>query len=253
MARIADQIAAIFPFEVDVYKQAGANIEFVGNPLVETVKPSLTKNEACRYFSIDPNKKNILLLPGSRRQEIKAIFPVMARSARLLQAEHADIEFHTVTAQGIEESGLRETARSYDVNIKYHNNKLYDLMAACDVALATSGTVVLEAALMGLPSVVLYRMSAITYYIAKLFVDVEFFSLPNILAEKQIIPELLQDKVTPQNIMQAAEEFLTGKNHEIQDEFKKIKLKLGRPGVSERTARLIIKTADDGVSYNRAD
>ncbi len=253
VARIADQIAAIFPFEVDVYKQAGANIEFVGNPLVETVKPSLTKNEACRYFSIDPNKKNILLLPGSRRQEIKAIFPVMARSARLLQAEHADIEFHTVTAQGIEESGLRETARSYDVNIKYHNNKLYDLMAACDVALATSGTVVLEAALMGLPSVVLYRMSAITYYIAKLFVDVEFFSLPNILAEKQIIPELLQDKVTPQNIMQAAEEFLTGKNHEIQDEFKKIKLKLGRPGVSERTARLIIKTADDGVSYNRAD
>lgn len=253
VARIADQIAAIFPFEMDVYKQAGANIEFVGNPLVETVKPSLTKKEAYRYFSIDPSKKNILLLPGSRRQEIKAIFPVMVKSAKLLQAEHADIEFHTMTAQGIKEEDLRETARDYDVNIKYHNDKLYDLMAACDAALATSGTVVLEAALMGLPSVVLYRMSAITYYIAKLFVNVEFFSLPNILAQKQIIPELLQDEVTPQNIMQAAEVFLTGENSEVQDELKQVKLKLGSPGVSERTARLIIKTADEGVSYNRAD
>ncbi|WP_196603512.1 lipid-A-disaccharide synthase [Pectinatus haikarae] len=244
VAKIANKIAAIFPFETDAYEAAGADIQFVGNPLLDTVKAAMNSSEAYEYFSLDSKKIHILLLPGSRKQEIEMILPVMLQAACLFKEKHSETEFHIAVAQGIDEEHLRDMAGKYGLILKFHRDRLYDLMGNCDVAFATSGTVVLEAAMMGLPSVVLYRMSKLTYCIAKLFVDVEFFSLPNILAQKKIIPELLQDNVTPENIVIAADSIMQNGREKNEAVLKSIKRKLGIPGVADRTAGLIIETAD---------
>ncbi|WP_196593077.1 lipid-A-disaccharide synthase [Pectinatus sottacetonis] len=250
VAVLADKIASIFPFEIDVYKENGADIEFVGNPLIETVKPSLKPENINEYFSLDNGENNILLLPGSRKQEIKAIFPVMLQAAELFQKRHPLTKFHLVIAQGIEEEQLKKIASRYTLNIAYHKDHLYDLMYGCDMAFATSGTVVLEAGLMELPTIVLYRMSFLTYCIAKVAVNIKYFSLPNILAQKQVMPELLQYKVTPANIVIHAEKILQNGGENIKKELRKIKMNLGRPGVSRRVAELIIKTADKNKLMN---
>lgn len=247
VAVMADMIAAIFPFEMPVYEQAGANIEFVGNPLVETVKPSLSKENACAYLKVDRSKKNILLLPGSRKQEIKNILPIMLESACLFAKKESKAAFHIAVAEGITKRKLQEITAQYPLEIKFHSDKLYDLMQNCDIAFATSGTVVLEAALMGLPTVVLYRMSKITYYIANLFVKVKFFSLPNILADREIIPELLQDEVNPRNIIEKAENLLANGKDKNRENLLSIRDKLGKPGVAKRVAMLILRTAAKNV------
>ena len=246
VAKIADKIVAIFPFELKVYEDAGADISFVGNPLLDNVKTSLTRKEALHYFGINEQDDNILLLPGSRKQEIAKMLEPMLEAAKILQKEHAQAEFFLPIAPGLDETKISDTINKYGIKVKLCHDKTYDLMSCCDFAIATSGTVTLEAALMGLPSVVLYKMSSFTYRIAKLFVKVKFFSLPNILVDKPILPELLQDEVNGANI--AAKANFLFKNEQnaikIKEALQEVKLKLGTPGVAKRTANLILQTAD---------
>lgn len=244
VTKLADKIAAIFPFETQVYKDAGADIEFVGNPLIETVMPSLSRQQCYDKHAVDKNRKNILLLPGSRKQEIEAIFPVMLAAAKEFIVKYPQTQLHLAIAPGIDKVKLQNIVRGFALDIQYHADNTYDVMSICDAAIAASGTVVLEAALLGLPVVVLYRMSKITYYIAKIFVDVKFFSLPNILAQKKIIPELLQNDVVPDKIVQALENLIGVDNDKVISQLKNIRSMLGTPGVSERTAKLILQLAD---------
>lgn len=246
VAKIADKIVAIFPFELKVYEDAGADISFVGNPLLDNVKMSLSKEEALNFFGINEQDDNILLLPGSRKQEIAKMLEPMLEAAKLMRAQKKHSKFFLPVAPGIDEANLQAVIDKYEVDVKLCHEKTYDLMACCDFALATSGTVTLEATLMGLPSIVLYKMSSFTYRIAKLFVHVKFFSLPNILVDKAILPELLQDEVNGKNIAKTAQSLF---KHEpsamkIRKELQEVKLKLGTPGVAKRTANLILQTAD---------
>ena len=206
----------------------------------------LTREEALKFFGIDENDDNVLLLPGSRKQEIAKMLEPMLEAAKILQAERKHIKLFLPVAPGIDEQNLKATIAKYDLAVKLCHEKTYDLMACCDFALATSGTVTLEAALMGLPSVVLYKMSSFTYRIAKLFVHVKFFSLPNILADKAILPELLQDEVNGKNIAATAKQLFKDEPSAIKTKqaLKEVKLKLGTPGVAKRTANLILQTAD---------
>lgn len=246
VAQIADKIVAIFPFETKVYEQAGADISFVGNPLLDNVKSSMTKEQAWKFFAINPEDDNILLLPGSRKQEIDKMLEPMLSAGEIIRKERHNAKFFLPVAPGIDVEQIKSKIEKTNLNVKLCYEKTYDLMNCCDFAIATSGTVTLEAALMGLPSVVLYKMSSFTYRIAKLFVKVKFFSLPNILAGEKILPELLQDEVNGEKI--AAEASLLFKNtdtvKEVKYKLEQIKLKLGSPGVAERTAKLILQTAE---------
>lgn len=246
VAKIADKIVAIFPFELKVYEDAGADISFVGNPLLDNVKASLTKVEALHYFGINDQDDNILLLPGSRKQEIAKMLEPMLEAAKILQKEHTQAKFFLPIAPGLDEIKISDTINKYGLEVKLCHDKTYDLMNCCDFAIATSGTVTLEAALMGLPSVVLYKMSSFTYRIAKLFVKVKFFSLPNILVDKPILPELLQDEVNGANIAAKAKFLFKNEQNaiKIKEALQEVKLKLGTPGVAKRTANLILQTAD---------
>lgn len=246
VAKIANKIVAIFPFEIDVYKQAGADISFVGNPLLDNVHASMSKDEAYKFFGINENDDNILLLPGSRKQEIANLLDPMLETAKIISQERLNAKFFLPVAPGIDEQYLNNKIIEYKLNVKLCFEKTYDLMNCCDFAIATSGTVTLEAALMNLPSIVLYKMSTITYRIAKIFVDVKYFSLPNILVDKGVLPELLQDEVNGQNIAKYARALYKGTDsaNDLKQELKKVKEKLGLPGVADKTAKLILQTAD---------
>lgn len=246
VAKIANKIVAIFPFEIDVYKQAGADISFVGNPLLDNVHASMSKDEAYKFFGINENDDNILLLPGSRKQEIANLLDPMFEAAKIISQERLNAKFFLPVAPGIDEQYLNNKIIEYKLNVKLCFEKTYDLMNCCDFAIATSGTVTLEAALMNLPSIVLYKMSTITYRIAKIFVDVKYFSLPNILVDKGVLPELLQDEVNGQNIAKYARTLYKGTEsaNDLKQELKKVKEKLGLPGVADKTAKLILQTAD---------
>ena len=236
-AAIADVFIAIFPFELPVYEAAGAKIFFLGNPLVDTVKPSMSAAEARKFFDVTEAERVILLLPGSRGQEIKLLLPPMLEAVKLLSARRP-MKFFLPAADGVER--LIDTA-GLDVTI-VESARRYDLMSIADAAMATSGTVVLEAALLNLPCVVLYKMAPLNFFIGKLLVDVKFFSLPNILADEKILTELLQDEVTPERISAEILTLLDGR----ADVVKKLQAacaKLGGTGSASRIAGKILEVA----------
>lgn len=247
-AKLADAFAAIFPFELPVYQAAGANISFLGNPLVDTVKAVMSKDEARRYFGVQAGEEPILLLPGSRRQEIELLLPVMLEAAKGLQRRYPAARFFLPVAPGIERAALASMAAQAGIELHLTTAYTYDLMGISTLAIATSGTVVLEAAMMGLPSIVLYRMSLLTYCIGRLLVRVDNFSLPNILLGERIQPELLQAEVNPERIQAEAERFLADTDYRAQVCGKlaaACKL-LGPPGAAERVAERIRLTALTG-------
>ena len=244
-AQIADEFIAIFPFELPVYEAAGAKISFLGNPLVDTVKPSMSQDEARKFFNVTQSEHVILLMPGSRRQELKLLLQPMLDAAKLL-AVTRPTKFFLPVADGVDELSLRQkiSAAQVEINLVNAANR-YDLMSISDAAMATSGTVVLEAALLNLPCVVLYKMAPLNYFIGKLLVDIKFFSLPNILAGDGILTELLQDAVTPENI--CAEVLKLYRDEEnrssVVDELKLACAKLGTSGAAARVAKKILAVA----------
>ena len=244
-AKIADEFIAIFPFELPVYQQAGAKISFLGNPLVDTVKSHFTFREAKKYFGVRKSDVVILLMPGSRRQEIKLLLPEMLKAAKIL-SKLKPARFFLPVADNVDENEIRRQISSVGVEVTLTKNYRYDLMNIADAAMATSGTVILEAALMGLPCVVLYKMARLNYFIGKMLVDIDFFSLPNILLNKKIQPELLQDEVTGERISDEILKICNNREKVVAD-LKSACAKLGERGAAERIARKLLSVAS-GIS-----
>ena len=244
-ARIADEFVAIFPHELEPYEEVGAKISFLGNPLVDTVVPTMTKEAAREYFEVD-NEPVVLLLPGSRLQEIRRIFPIMLKAAELLLEYRPDTRFYLPVADNIDEKLLQNYIGEANISIVLAHENRYDLMQIGDFAIATSGTVVMEAALLELPCVALYKMSAFNYFIAKLFVHVEHFTLPNLLLKKRAIPELLQDEVTAENIFSEAKKLYEGEAERkvVINDLKAAKAILGESGATKRIAKKILNATE---------
>lgn len=243
-AKIADEFIAIFPFELPPYEKVGAKISFLGNPLVDAVKPSLSRIDAQKFFNVEDSEHVILLMPGSRRQEIKLILPEMLKAAKVLSVEKP-AKFFLPLADGVDETEILRQIKSVGVEVTVTKKFRYDLMILADAAIATSGTVVLEAALLNLPCVVLYKMARLNYFIGKLLVDIENFSLPNILAGKKIQTELLQDEVTTDKIVAETLKLYRGEiyREKVVADLKSACAKLGEGGAAERVAKKILETA----------
>lgn len=244
-AEIADVFIAIFPFELPVYRAAGAKIFFLGNPLVDTVKPSMSQVEARKFFGVEESEHAILLMPGSRRQEIKLLLPAMLDAAKILSNVRA-VKFFLPVADSVDKRDLQEKIDAAGVKIQLVDSaRRYDLMSVAEAAVATSGTVVLEAALLDLPCVVLYKMARLNFFIGKLLVDIKFFSLPNILADERILTELLQDEVTPEKISSEVLKLLRG-SESREAVVKRLRVacaKLGEAGAAVRVAKKILEVA----------
>ena len=244
VAKIVDKVACIFPFEYDVYKEAGAHVEFVGHPLVDIVKPSMTKEEAMVFAGKEEGKKLILLMPGSRLMEIEKMLPTLLEAAKIIKKQLPEVSFVMPRAGTIPISLLEEKIQVSGLDVKITEGNNYDLFSVADLALATSGTVTLEAALCGLGSVIVYKTNPVTYFIAKLVVNIPHIGLPNIVAAKSVVPELIQNDFTPTKVAQEALALLESeRNAKMKEDLAYVKERLGKPGAVGRVAELVLKIA----------
>lgn len=247
-AAIVNQVAAIFPFEYDIYRDAGADTVFVGHPLLDVVQPSERSVAALRKeLDIEAKAPVLLLLPGSRRQEIVHQLELMLNAAAILQRQIPDLSVLLLQASTIDKAELEPSIKRIFPKTKLvqaQGTAIYDMMKMSDVAIATSGTVTLEAALCGLPTVIVYRTSPLTAWIALRLLRIAHIGLPNIVANKRIFPELLQEKVTPENMAREAAALLTPKRREdVLADLLVVREKLGEPGAVGRVAQLAIQLA----------
>ena len=246
VAKIVDKVACIFPFEYDVYKEAGAPVEFVGHPLLDIVKPAWERTEAEAWVGKQPGHPLVLLMPGSRLMEIEKMLPNLLAGAKLLKKQLPEVQFAMPRAGTIPLDLLQSKIKASGLDIKITEGHNYDLFSVADLALATSGTVTLEAALCGLPSIIVYRTSALNAFIARRVINIPNIGLPNIVAGRQILPELLQEDFTPANVAKTAVELLAPERRpQLEADLAFMKARLGEPGAVKRVAQLILRIAEE--------
>ena len=246
VAQIVNKVAAIFPFEYEVYKAAGADTEFVGHPLVDIVKPHLTQADAWEKAGKQAGRDLILLLPGSRLMEIQKMLPTMLQAAKLILEKRPDTDFTMPRAKTIPLEMLENMVKAAGVPVKIIEGDNYDVMFSADLALATSGTVTLEAALCGLGSVIVYKTSPITAFIARRVINIPDIGLPNIVAGRHILPELLQEDFTPERLQQEALKLLEPeRNAQMKKDLAYVKERLGASGAVHRVAELVLRIAEE--------
>ncbi|MGM9582098.1 MAG: lipid-A-disaccharide synthase [Phascolarctobacterium sp.] len=246
VAKIVDKVACIFPFEYDVYKEAGAPVEFVGHPLLDIVHPSMERAEAEAWVGKEDGRPLVLLMPGSRLMEIEKMLPNLLEGAKLLHKQMPEVQFAMPRAGTIPLELLQSKIKASGLEVKITEGHNYDLFSVADLALATSGTVTLEAALCGLPCVIVYRTSALNAFIARRVINIPNIGLPNIVAGRQILPELLQEDFTPAKLAATAMELLApARRPALKADLAFMKQRLGEPGAVGRVAQLILRIAEE--------
>ena len=247
IGRLVDRIGVILPFEEQFYRERGVEAQYVGHPLLDSVKVEMSRDTFCERFEIDPDHKIVGLLPGSRIKEISALLPTFLEAAKRMQQKYQKhIVFlislaSTITEEDLRENGLDEYRQFVDIRIVRQNR--YDMMAACDAVVAASGTVTLELAILNTPMVVVYKVSPQTYYLGRLLVKIKYFSLVNLIADAPIVPELLQDQGNPGSIEVELAFLLFDEytRRKIQDGLALVRERLGGAGASEKAAGLALE------------
>ncbi len=245
IVQITDKLLAIFPEEARYFRQKGANVTWVGHPLIDRMQHSPRREEARQQLGIERDEIAIALLPASRWQEIKYLMPVMFKAAQILQSKLPQVkfwiplslkEYHSSIQDAIQKFGLNATL----VSAQDHENHTLNVLAAADLAITKSGTVNLEIALLNVPQVVIYRVSPLTAWLARhlLKFSIPFMSPPNLVEMKSIVPELLQEEATPENIVSEAMELLHNiqKREKMLVDYQKMRTALGEVGVCDRAA-----------------
>ena len=245
LAKWANVIAAIFPFEAAFYRNAGANAEFVGHPLVDFARTALSPEAAREELGIGSDALVIGLMPGSRRSEIRYILPPLLRGVANIARIYPKAQWLLPLAPGISRDFLAACRRGIpDVPlIHIIENATYTAMRAANLMLVTSGTATLEAACIGTPMLILFRTSALNWHIIKTLSPLERSGLPNLIAGRDIVPELLQTELTPETLTTHVLELLQHpeKREAQRDALRAVYAQLGSTGAAERTAQLIIK------------
>jgi lipid-A-disaccharide synthase len=244
--RLVDRVAVILPFEEDFFRRYGMEVSFVGHPLLDCVKSTVSRREFRESLGLDGACTVVGLLPGSRHGEITRMFPLMAQAAQRLLDERPDMRFVVPLApsfdHGIIESLVPEGCNLGD-SLKTVHGRTYDAMAAADLLVAASGTVTLEAAILGVPMVVTYRVSPLTYFLGRRLIRVPFVSLVNLVAGREVVPEILQDEATPERIAGATLSLLEDKERRgaMVKDLGRVKAALGTPGAASRAAGLCLE------------
>ena len=247
--RSVEKMLLIFPFEEKIYGERGIPSAYVGHPLKERVNISLTKTEFFDRYSLDPQKRLIAILPGSRKSEIKYHMPVLAEAVQKLGQEF-DAQFVLPLAENLSEAFVKPYLGDASKDVHILSGDRYEGMAFSDIVLASCGTANLEAALLGTPIVAFYRLSPLTYYLGIKLMKIKDFSIVNILAGKKIVPELIQKNFTCKNILIEARRILGQVKVQaaIEAEYERIRRLLGDKIASENAAReldrLVHKNSD---------
>lgn len=241
MRGLVDRMSVVFPFEEEIYRREGIDVEFVGHPLAEQIGVRSSREEFFRANGFDPSQKLLGLFPGSRRQEIQMIFPTMVRAALRLRAS-LGIQVAVGVAPNLSPDDVQAYVGRTD-GIRCVQNATYDVMAHSDAAIVTSGTATLETGWFGTPMMVVYKTSQVTYLLGRLLVDVPYIGLVNIVAGEKVVPEFVQHDMTEENLIQEATRQLTDERYanEMRRRLAVIRTRLGAPGASLRVAQSILE------------
>jgi len=240
--KTVQKMLLIFPFEEEIYKEQGIPATYVGHPLCEFVKVSLSREEFHQKYELTPEKKLISILPGSRKSELRFHMPVLLSALERIKDEF-DVQFLLLLAENLEPSFIQSFVSSYNNDLKVLKTDKYEAMTYSHLVLAACGTANLEAALLGAPLISFYRILPLTYSLGKRFVHIKNYSIVNILAGRKIIPELIQKNFTPENIFQKTKEILLSEKSRSRmiENFKSIKIILGGRQASLNAARELEK------------
>ncbi len=238
-----DMMAVIFPFEVPYYEAENVPVTYVGHPSVDKVRPARSKAEDFSAFSLNADCPVVGILPGSRTNEIKRMLPIMLEAAEELIKSDKSIQFILPQADSVRDELLQSYLQASSANITVIKNQPYDVIQCCNAIMTSSGTASLEIALLQIPMVIAYRLSAITYFFGKYLVNTKFIGLPNIIADKGIIKELIQHDVTVDNLSTEIARILKDNKYRenMLAELAVVKQKLGKGGGSKNMADLAIQ------------
>ena len=228
--KYVDKLIVVFPFEIDWFKKHDLSVEFFGHPLIDQFK------KTDKQINSD-NSKTIALFPGSRSQEIKKHLPLLNKTSRVLKEKNPHLNFILNITPGLSKQKIQSLV---DKNIKVVQEKSSDVFLKSCGAIVTSGTATLECAITKTPFVVIYKTSFISWLIAKSFLSVPFICIVNLLANKEIIPELVQKEATPQKIANQLLKILNN-SKKIKKDLKEVKDSLGRGDAYIKTAKYIVR------------
>jgi len=261
IAELVSKMLVIFPFEEETYRKAGVDVSFVGHPLLDTIQPTKGKEEVCRKYGLDPDSPIIGLMPGSRKQEIERLLSVMLEASRRI-AENRKVQFVLPLAGNIPMSYIRERMTEFEKD-RLNRTKLsknqkeeafpfpilvvrdedYNIRKTMTLALVASGTATLENACLGIPMIIIYKVSLFSYLLARLLIRIPIIGLANIVAGKRVVPEFIQRKARPETIAKVVCDWLSNPAlmQDIKKELERVKERLGTPGASKRVAKIIFE------------
>lgn len=235
---VVDKMLVILPFEKDFYDDYRVDAHFVGHPLLDELSKVryINRSNFARQNKLDPKKEIIALLPGSRKQEVTRMLGIMMK----VMDKFPEYQFVIGCAPSLPESFYRELVGNENVHLVF--NKTYQLLHVASAALVTSGTATLETALFYVPEVVCYKGNKISYLIAKNLVKVKYISLVNLIMDKPVLKELIQNDLTPKNIEEELNDLLTNhkKQRQLLEDYEDLRCKLGNAGASNNAATIIV-------------
>ena len=240
LAKRVDHLAVVFPFEAELYRGL-TDVTFVGHPALETVRASASQEEVRRRHGLATDRPLVTLLPGSRASEVRELLPVMVEAVRLLGVQAAVALAHESLRPLV--SGICPPGMPLVLG------ETYDLVAAADLVLLASGSATLETALLERPMVIMYRLSPLSYGLARMLVRVPFIGMPNLILDKPAVPELIQDDVTPERVAAEARAILDdpARAAAIRADLARVRALLGEPGAARRAAEIAVQMLDGSL------
>ncbi|MDO8536436.1 MAG: lipid-A-disaccharide synthase [Candidatus Omnitrophota bacterium] len=240
--RCVTKILVFFKFEEDLYKRSDINSEFIGNPLLETVKTTGSKDELLKKYNLSKTKPVIALLPGSRTMEVKTLLKIMAGAAEIIAKELPGVQVVVAKYKNLPATLYEDILKGFSLDIRIVDGDSYNILSVSDFAIVASGTATLETAIVGTPFVIAYKVGLINYIAYKIVAKIKMLGLVNVIAGRVIVPEFLQYKATPQRIARESLEILhnNARRAAMRSDLERVKSSLGTPGASHRAAVAIL-------------
>jgi lipid-A-disaccharide synthase len=247
IAQIIDKLLAIFPEEANYYRAQNIDVSWVGHPLLDRIKTAPSRESARVSLGIKPDKLVITLFPASRIQEIKYLLPVICQAAQIIQQQLPQVQFLIPVSLAIYRQAIEKAVRDYNLSAIILEGKTLEAIASADLAITKSGTVNLELALLNVPQVVIYRVHPVTAWVARnlLKFSIPLMSPPNLIINREIVPELQQEAATAPKIAEESLNLLENqaKRAQVLTDYQKMRSCLGEVGVSDRAAVEILELA----------
>ena len=241
--RVVNRMIVILPFEEPLFRQAGVPTNFVGHPLLDTLAAPYNKDRAREQFGLSKDELVIGIVPGSREHEVKNFLSIMLRAAKEVVARYRDAQFILAQAPNISTSLIQEIIETHDVKVKVIPHCTNEVMAAADLLFMASGTATLQAAIIGTPMIITYRLPWLTYHIGKRLIKIPYIGLVNIIAGKLVAPELIQYEMTPERLSHEALRLLKTPPliQDMRKAFQRVREAVGSSGASRRAAELVLR------------